>query len=309
MDKIHIAIPAAGAAFKFYAEVTAFSARQGSSMPIEFHFVDMDDFSRVADVSRFGLYHGSPITWSRLYLPEMFPDLDWIISCDADVMFFGDVAELWRLRDDSVWALPSRDNPMPGIPYNLNAVDWYRRNYFEFEHPEKYFCAGITLFNLKVMRENGWGKLRDDFLLKVADVNSIPLADQGVLNYLLQDRVRLLPRRWGLFSGDENADIDWSKSFAVHFVEDTPWRRWKITHLASDLYEMWWGMAEKMSPQMVYEPDKPYLYRGCRCRMDWFWRRALFVLLKNNQWILRLNHRLWLHFRNTRGIGNHVLCK
>lgn len=309
MDTIHIAIPAVGDAFKFYAQVTAFSAKKGSSMPIDIHFVDMDDFSRVADVSRFGLYHGSSITWSRLYLPEMFPDLDWIISCDADVMFFGDVAELWNLRDNSVWALPSRDNPLPGVPYNLNAVNWYRRQGLDFESPTKYFCAGIMLLNLKALRENGWAKMRDEFLLKVKDLNSIPLADQGVLNYLLQNHVQLLPREWGIFSGDENSDIDWLKPCAVHFVEDTPWRRWKITHLASDLCEMWWKCAGEITKKTNCVVDAPYVFRGCKGRLDWFLRRAVFLFLKHNQWVLKLNHRLWLHLRNTRGVRTNVLCK
>lgn len=271
-------------------------------MPIEFHFIGMDDFSRVADVSKFGSYHGSSITWSRLYLPEMFPHLDWILSCDADVMFMGDVADLWNIRDDEVWAMPSRDNPMPGVPYNVEAVSWYKTHGFEFKHPEKYFCAGITLFNLKVMRERGWKERRDEFLSMVEDINSIPLADQGVLNYLLQEHVRLLPRRWGVFSGDENGDIDWTQSCAVHFVEDTPWRRWKITHLASDLCEMWWMCAREISLKLRYDVENPYIYRGCKGRFNWFWRRAVFLFFKYNQWILKLNYRLWLHLRSTRGV-------
>ena len=118
-----------------------------------------------------------------------------------------------------------------------------------------------------------------------------------ILNYVLQDDCALLPVEWDCFSGDENADVDWSKSGAVHFVEDIPWRRWKITHLASDLVGEWWNVAERTGFAATCRG-----FRGCRNRFDWAWRRLAFLFLKRNQWILRLHFRLWLHLRSTRGV-------
>ena len=93
-ETIHIAIPADGADYRRWAEVTARSAVAGSSLPVEVHYLDWT----VLDERRFARYakwHGSAIAWSRLFLAELFPDLDWVISCDADVLFRGDVAQLW----------------------------------------------------------------------------------------------------------------------------------------------------------------------------------------------------------------------
>jgi len=294
MDTIHIAIPAVGEAYEFYAKVTAESIRRRSSLPVEVHYIGEDDFKRVADVSHMTSYHGSSITWSRLWLPELFPELDWVLSCDADMMFRGDVAELWRMKDvvdkDKVWVLPSRDCPLPGIPYNKASVGWLNAKGVEVKNPKEYFCAGLSLFNLKAMRCGGWGVMRDEFLKEYLSLEeqkrSLVDADQCVLNYLLQDKKQLLPRGWGVFSGDENADIDWSKPCAVHFVEDTPWKRYKITHLESDLVVEWKKLANEMGGH----------YRWHN------WRRLAFVFLKHNQWILKLNYRLWIHLRSTRGI-------
>ena len=283
-EAIHIAIPAVGAAYAFYARVTAESARRGSSLPVEIHYLDWSSFDQTL-VERFGNWHGSAITWSRLWLPELFPELDWVVSADADVMFRGDLAELWRLRDERYWALPSRDNPLPGEPYNRKAISWYRDRGLRFGCPEEYFCAGLTLFNLKAMREGGWAKMRDEFLV-AHDAISMPNADQCVLNYLLQDKKLLLPRGWGVFSGDENADIDWTKAGAVHFVEDMPWKRTKITHLESDLVVEWKKIANELGGN--------YRWKN--------WRRFAFLFLKHNQWILKLHPRLWLHLRSTRGV-------
>ena len=292
-EVIHIAIPAVGDAYRFYAEVTAESARRGSSLLVEVHYLDWSTLDRTL-VERLGDWHGSAITWSRLWLPELFPELDWVVSADADVMFRGDIAELWRLRDERHWVLASRDNPMPGEAYNQKAISWYRDRGLRFDRPEEYFCAGLTLFNLKAMREGGWAKMRDEFLA-VHDATSMPNADQCVLNYLLQEKKSLLPRGWGVFSGDENADIDWTKAGAVHFVEDMPWNRHKVTHLMSDLVMEWWKIAEGFRFQVSG-------FRGCRNWFDYAWRRAVFLLLKHNQWILKLHPKLRLHLRSTRGV-------
>lgn len=305
-ETIHLAIPAAGSAYEFYARVTAESAKRGSSLPVKVHFIGDEDFKCVLSstsphlhgatpigYNSFAAWHGSSITWSRLWLPELFPELDWIISTDADILFRGDIADLWNLRPTTTtsnynfipWVLPSRDCPMPGEPYNKKAIDWYRAQGLTFEHPEEYFCAGLAIFNLKAMREGGWAQMRDAFLA-AHDMRTMPNADQCVLNYLLQDKKQLLPRGWGVFSGDENVDIDWSKPGAVHFVEDMPWKRSKITHLESDLVVEWKKLANELGGH----------YRWHN------WRRLAFVFLKHNPWILKLNYGLWIHLRSTRGI-------
>lgn len=283
-DSVHIVIPAVGEAYKFYAKVTAESARRGSSLPVVIHYLDWKTFDR-SKVESLGEWHGSEITWSRLWLPELYPDLDWVISADADIMFRGDVAELWRLRDDAYWALPSRDCPLPPQKFNEGAVEWYAERDLKFEDPKNYFCAGLTLFNLKAMRECGWSRIRDDFLQQFGH-EPMPNADQCVLNYLMQGHVKLLPLGWGVFSGDENVDVDWTKAGAVHFVEDTPWNRYKLTHLESDLVVEWKKIANSIGGH--------FRWRN--------WRRLVFLLLKYNQWIVRLNKRIWVHFRNTRGV-------
>jgi lipopolysaccharide biosynthesis glycosyltransferase len=49
-----------------------------------------------------------------LWLPELLNDVDWVISADADILFRGDVMELWRQRSETISILPSKDSPLPG---------------------------------------------------------------------------------------------------------------------------------------------------------------------------------------------------
>ena len=320
-ETIHIAVPCDDS-YWFYAMVSAASAVRSSSLPVHVHIIDggIPNPHRVSlenvlrgfascggvsfhdvDMKRLGAcgqWHGSPIAYSRLFLGEILPDdLDWVISADADTFFRGDVAELWDMRDSSVSILPSRDCPLPPQPYNLAHVGWFEENNLVLNCKEEYFCDGLCLVNLKRWRETGVQSRCQDFVNAHRDG---PAADQTILNYVLQNDKKLLPRGWGMFSGDENADVDWGKSGCVHFVEDPPWRRWKCTHLMSDIVLEWWRLAEEIAEKATVRLAG---YRGCGNRLDYIWRRAAFVFLKHNQWILRLHPRLWLHLRNTRGVA------
>ena len=218
---------------------------------------------------------------------------------DADVMFRGDVAGLWKLRDEQVSILPSHDSPLPGHNWNQEAVDWYSGHGLHLEHPEEYFCAGLSLVNLRRLREIGWQRLRDAFLSDY-EPNQMPNADQCVLNWILRDDKCLLPREWGAFSGDANVDLDWDSPCAVHFVDDAPWARGKPTHLMSDLAIEWWSLAESLQDGRENVSEG---FRGCKNWLDYAWRRTAFVALKHNQWVLGLHPSLRLHLRGTRGIS------
>ena len=319
-DTIHIAIPSDDG-YWFYAAVAAASAVRSSSLPVHVHVLDggisdghresllrtVCGFASCHDVSfhaldmerlkRCGNWHGSPVAYSRLFLSELLPDdVDWVVSADADVFFRGDIVDLWKMRDSTVSIQPSRDCPLPPQPYNLAHVAWYGENGLRLECKEDYFCDGLCLVNLKRWREKKIEERNTEFIRLHGDC---PAADQTVLNYVLQNDKKLLPRGWGVFSGDENADVNWSKSGCVHFVEDPPWRRWKCTHLMSDLVLEWWQLAELLAAKVGFVFDG---YRGCRNRFDYLWRRLAFVFLKRNQWLLRMNGKMWLHLRGTRGI-------
>jgi lipopolysaccharide biosynthesis glycosyltransferase len=292
-DTIHIAIPATGE-YRRWAEVCAASAKRGSSLPVEVHYIDWDVIDR-NKLEALGSWHGSAITFSRIYLAELFPELDWIITSDADVLFRGDIAELWALRDDAVAFIAHKDCPLPPQKWNAEQHAWFEDHHMLIKDWSTYFADGMGLVNLKRWREKGY---QAEFERLAKEYRNLPSPDMMILNYILQDDKKLLPAEWDCFSGDENADIDWSKSGCVHFVEDTPWKRYKITHLASDLVEEWWKIAEDIGI------DKLCLgYHGCRNKFDWAWRRFVFVFLKHNQWILRLNRNLWLHLRSTRGVN------
>lgn len=162
-------------------------------------------------------WSGNRMTYARLMLSELLPDKDHVIYCDTDYLWLCDVTRLWRLRDDKVILQSSRD----GVPQTeVRESAWYAANGFKFD-PERYFCAGLSFYNLRLFREEKIIFQVSDFLVKHPDVE---FADQTAMNVLLGERVRLLPQTWQLFSRDlTNEDLQ--KGCAIHFAGEVPWRR------------------------------------------------------------------------------------
>ena len=121
----------------------------------------------------FGTYKGSPMTFLRLYLGELLPDVEWVVYSDVDT--------LWR-RDvpTAVW----------------ETLEWCR------EHgappgaiaPETYACTGICIINLRLWRERG---VLARCLAFAEKHGRPPLADQDLLNCTMEPgEAGMLPPCW-----------------------------------------------------------------------------------------------------------------
>ena len=269
-DRIHLAIPAVGV-YRRWAEVAARSARRGASVPVETYFLDWTNVDK-ARMETFGEWHGSAIAWSRLFLADLLPDdIDWVVSCDADVLFRGDIASLWALRDERYVVMMSRDSQPPWRKFHPDIVKWLGT------HPEvdvgDVLCSGLVLINLKRWRAEGWGKKIEEFCARYPDV---PFLDQMALNVVFRDSKAALPREWGCFSGDRNEDVDYDGDCAIHYVGDVPWERNGMTRLMSDAVVLWRKEA------------------GMPCGG---WRRWVWLALRATSPLWRWNKSMAWHFR------------
>lgn len=268
---IHLAIPAVGE-YRKWAEITARSATKGSSLPVEVHYIDWSNVDR-NKMERFGDWHGSAIIWSRLFLIYSLPDtVDWVISCDADVLFRGDIAKLWELKDDSKIVIGSLDSQPPWRPEgNPEIVPWCRERGYDIG---TIICNGLVLVNLKRWRNEGIQGRVDAFIER--HHGRVPYLDQTAFNVLFGNEKGVLPRQWGCFSGDTNDEVDYNGDCAIHFVGDVPWRRRGLTRLMSDAVVMWRREA------------------GMSCGG---WRRWLWLALRATRFFWRWNGRMAWHFR------------
>lgn len=128
-------------------------------------------------------YNGSKLPYLRLFLPELLPELDWIVYSDVDTIWDLDPAELWKLRDETKAICWVKD---------LDTTRIEAEKWSGLKLPN-YACSGVCLINLKKWREEG---ITEKCLNFLREHGCPPYADQDVLNIVLKDDAKLLPRKW-----------------------------------------------------------------------------------------------------------------
>ena len=239
-------------------------------------------------------WHGTELVWSRLDFPSLFPECDWVVSCDADTLWLADPASLWGLRDDSLFLQASRDASAPDGT-TLGNPAWWREHGMDMP-PDKRYCCGLMLMNLRLMRSSRFNDLCASFL---REHPAPPLREQSVLSFAARDASAPLPPEWGVFSF-------WHTTVArpklVHYVTDFPWRRDKPNRLMGDIVMLWWRECESLGLAGLFPG-----VRGCRGRLDYLWRRAAAIALKPLAPAIGLSIRLKAHFRNAAGLQRRLM--
>jgi len=93
--KIHVVL-ASDANYLPGLEVTKASILRSCSAPerIVWHIFDETDLAKL-DVDEFPVWNTSKMTWLRLFLPELLPEVDRVVYSDVDTVWMRDVCELW----------------------------------------------------------------------------------------------------------------------------------------------------------------------------------------------------------------------
>lgn len=131
----------------------------------------------------------------RLFISQMFPDLDKAIYLDADTITNVDIAELYHidLGDNLIGAV--NDNFVAATPetsdYVLDALGIPASDYIN---------SGVLLMNLKAMREKHFVD-RFTSLLNTYHVESIA-ADQDYLNVMCKGKILMLGYEWNTMMAD-----------------------------------------------------------------------------------------------------------
>ena len=298
----------------FYTAISAASAAHGCSAPLTLHLFDIGisdehyaEYERLVrraggavtfvrhrlkteDFAKFGAWKGSLVTYSRMFMAELLPGLDWAIYVDGDTLWLGDIAKLWALRDETKLIQASVDPPFVDGTICPDRK-WYAAQGLEID-PNAYLCMGLMMANLRKMREE---KIADGCRAFLAKYPTPGIVDQTVLNYVCKGRLTPLPKQWGVFSA-WHVGVDLSDGGCVHYVTDVPWRRDKLNRLLSDIVLVWYDFAREVLGLDLLPQYVPWYGR--------LWRRAAFVFLKHNQWILSLHPYLRGHLRNTGGLAD-----
>lgn len=256
-------------------------------------------------LNSFDGWHGTHLVWLRIFFPEIFPDLDWIISCDGDTLWFDSPENLWSLRRDDLLLLASRDVPAAdGHPFPYHA--WWAKEGLEMD-VSKCYCMGLSLLNLKKMRAEGFSAACLDF---TAAHPAPPVREQTVMCYLARNASAPLPAGWGVFSF-------WHTTMphvnVVHYVQDLPWHRHKPNRLMSDIVMAWWREKSKIPADFLpfynFSHTSKAGYKGCRNKLDYAWRRLAYLAMKPLAPLIDRIPFLRPRFRNARGFSANRTIK
>lgn len=158
----------------------------------------------------------SKTTYFRLFIPELYPNIDKALYLDCDVVLCADVAELFdiELKDNLVGAISD------GFVKCVSRLHDYVTERIGVHKPVDYFNAGVLLMNLKEMRESNFGDRFIDLLGKITfDVAQ----DQDYLNVLCNGRRVTVGTEWNAMPGF-CSDTDEKK--LIHFnLDSKPWHK------------------------------------------------------------------------------------
>lgn len=173
----------------------------GTRHSITFEFISKDKFKN-APINKGGSW--TEIVYYRLLIPELLPQYDKVLYADTDVLFKGDLSEVYN-TDIS-------DYECAAVAMEPNNDKMICHKYFPENKNELTFISSFILFNNKKMRE-------EHFVDRVFDViktfnTRLKFFDLDTLN-IACDKILPLPYRYGVFQSIYyNDDLNQSPEYS-----------------------------------------------------------------------------------------------
>lgn len=143
--------------------------------------------------------HFSAESYWSLFLPDVFPQLQRVISTDVDVMWMGDISEIWEFESRS-WPAQWEIAGVRGL--NPAKPNWLTRYYEKYRHDFTVdevtkvvggIGGGLLVMQLERMRSSCRSK---DFLgFAMSNAARLRQIEQDVLNLVAHDVIAHLPLR------------------------------------------------------------------------------------------------------------------
>lgn len=154
-------------------------------------FVDMNHkFENVFDRFRVKGHYTKEVLY-KLLAPSIFPQYEQIVITDVDVVFSGDIADIWGGGQG--------DEYIAGISYPNSKGSWleifmqktYEVEFSSDERARLLIGGGLLVMNLKKMRDDDMEAKLVEYL--EANAYRLKQAEQDVLNIVLYPKIKLLP--------------------------------------------------------------------------------------------------------------------
>lgn len=216
---------------------------------IRFEWVDKRGFGRYPQST-----HWPVVVYIRLFLPELLQTYDKIIYSDVDVLFQGDLSDVYQMNVEGYdWG---------GIRTEINTKNMIGHKYFE-NNPNKYiYMSGFMICNLRRMREIGFTDIIRDNIRKYAA--DLQMFDLDVLN-MSSRRIKNVPFRYAIpinLYEHKNMRVTYEysymkKVYSYDELEEEK-RKKKIIHYAGGRGKPW----------LILCPDQKYYQYICALPKD-----------------------------------------
>ena len=189
----------------------------------------------------------SNATYNRFLLFQLLPSLDRLLYVDGDMIFHGDVAQIFDadLGGHQIGAVPdyimtrTLSGPTPTIDPNVPDLATYHRDVLGLTDDQiaRYFNAGLMLLNFGAMDVAATGAA----LMKAAQNGQFLFRDQDILNMHFKDSYQPLDPRFNVFNTEAEAYA--RVPDAGHAAAMAARRDPVVTHYAAGDYKPWLPVA------------------------------------------------------------------
>jgi len=152
--------------------------------------------------------------YDRLLAPYLI-DASRALYFDTDILFQGDITELWTTDFEGHPVAAVQDQIIPTIDSDCGVIDWESKG---FESGEPYFNSGVLVMDLDAWRKRSITESCIETALRFIDrfEGPPPLHDQYALNAVLYRDWKPLSLRWNTFAQKIKGEL--KDTIVVHFA-------------------------------------------------------------------------------------------
>ncbi|MBZ7978230.1 DUF4422 domain-containing protein [Campylobacter sp. RM12654] len=243
------------------------------------YYKDLDirffNFNSLINIKQYNFethMHMTISTFFRLFLHILLPKYKKILYLDVDIVVDCDISELYSIQVDSKPLAAVKDIEMQ----RMYRADWYvidyMNNKLKFVEVDKYFSAGVILFNLESIRLD-YNNMVEQAVSIQKKMQHLFMMDQDILNKIFYENVKYIDVAWNMQYHIPIFDKNYKNNLSSEDLKlyENARNNPKIIHYCGckkpwdepwhDLADIWWKYA----------------------RMSNYYEYFLSKILKNNQ--------------------------
>ncbi|MFG5101119.1 glycosyltransferase family 8 protein [Campylobacter lari] len=250
---------------------------------LNFKVINISSYiSHIDDSVFFESAHIKKESYYRIFIPRILKNYDKVLYLDSDILVLDDISDIFqqKLSQNEVIAavcdiaIQSFAYSNMKVKFNKNEILFndYLKHYLKIKNVNRYFNAGIILFDIRKCLEID---LEYKSLEKLWSLKNPVFWDQDLLNSILCDNVKILDFYWNY---QQNIYFNLSaipKQINTQYLNSKPkakiWhfitheKPWNNLHLEKS--ELWWKYAKESDfyEELLFENFKKRMNQKSQC--------------------------------------------